>query len=262
VTDLSYCDWNNIRTKLEEYEDVRFIAAGGDGTLRLVLEQLWKEDLLRHCTVGFIPLGSANMAAVSFRLPFGLLHALKKTVEGTPRAIDLGVINNTYVFFIAAFFGVASNVTIGAHRGLKKKWGWFAYVLSIEKLIHSNYQRRSFIIEFEENGQKRKIRSHSMIVCNQLNIGGLKPLRGIRPDDNHLHLITLHNTSPWGFLQAVYDFFRGRKDTGILRHKRFTHTRYTLKNFKGAVHLDGDAYIDLGDTLEFCVLPRAAKLVM
>lgn len=94
-----------------------------------------------------------------------------------------------------------------------------------------------------------------------MSIGGLKPLRSIRADDEHLHLITLHNTSPWGLLQAVYDFFRRKSDTGVFRHYKFKNVCYRLKGFKGAVHLDGDAYMDLGDTLEFCVLPRAAKLV-
>lgn len=262
VTDLAYCNWKDVRAKLEEYDDVRFIAAGGDGTLRLVLEELWREDLLERCTVGFVPLGSANVAALSFRLPFGLLHALKKAVEGTPRAIDLGLINKKYIFLIAAIFGVASSVTTGARRELKKKLGWLAYVLNFDKLIHGDYKGETFDIEFEEGGEKRKIKSHSMVVCNQLNIGGLKPLRGIRPDDEHLHFVTLHNTSPWGFLQAAYDFFRGRRDTGMLRHRKFKNARCVLRGFKGPVHLDGDAYADLGDTLEFSVLPRAAKLVM
>jgi diacylglycerol kinase family enzyme len=262
VTDMSPCDWNEIREKLNEYDDVRVIAAGGDGTLRLVFENLWKKGLLEQCTVGFVPLGSANVAALSFRLPLGLQHALTRAVAGSPTPIDLGLINNTHIFFIAAIFGVASNITTGTRRKFKKRLGGIAYILSINTLVRNDYRGEEFTISFEHNGEQQEITSHSMIVCNQLNIARLTPLRGIRPDDEHLHFITLHNTTPWGFLQVLYDFFRGKRDTHLLRHKKFTHARYTLQDFTGAVHLDGDERRDLGTTLEFRVLPRAAKLIV
>ena len=262
VVELAYCDWDDVRAKVAAYADVRFIAAGGDGTLRAVFESLWREKLLDDCTVGFVPLGSANIAAFSFRLPLGLTRALRRAVEGKPHAIDLGLINNRYIFFIVAIFGVASNVTVAARRSLKRKFGSVAYVLNIDSLMQRNYRDDTFTIVSHDGEERQETHSHSMIVCNQFNLGGLKPLRGIRPDDGHLHLITLHNATPWGFVKAAYDFFRGKRDTGVLCHKKFTNARYTLKHFKGAVHLDGDTYTNLGDTLEFRVLPGAAKLVM
>lgn len=261
VVDFSYIDWNDIHKKVSEYEDVRFIAAGGDGTLRLLFEGLWKEKLLSSCTVAFVALGSANVTALSFRLPFGLTHALKKAVEGTPRSVDLGLINDTYIFFIAASFGAVSNVVVGARRELKKKFGGLAYVFSADTLLKSNYSAESFDICFEEEGKEKVLKSHSMVVCNHFSIAGLEPARGIRADDEHLHLITLHNTNPWGLMKATYDFFRRKRDSDMLKHVRLKNACYTLKNFKGVVTLDGDAYPNLGDTLTFCVLPRVAKLV-
>lgn len=156
VTDLTYCDWEDVRKKIQEYEDVRFIAAGGDGTLRMVFENLLNQNLLEVCTIAFIPLGSANVAAFSFRLPFGLSHALVKAVEGTPQPIDLGLINNKYIFFIAASFGAASNVVVGARRDLKKKLGGLAYLFNIDRLFNNDYQGESFTISFEDGGRQKK----------------------------------------------------------------------------------------------------------
>ncbi|MEZ5877077.1 MAG: diacylglycerol kinase family protein [Tepidamorphaceae bacterium] len=55
--------------------------------------------------MAFVPLGSANVAAISLGLPRALPKALELAVSGTPKPVDLGLIDNRHVFFIAAIFG-------------------------------------------------------------------------------------------------------------------------------------------------------------
>lgn len=261
LTTIDACDWSAVRDCIARYDDVRFVVAGGDGTLRLLLEKLWTHDLLEACTVAFVPLGSANVAALSLGLPMGFPRALEVAVSGTTRRVDLGLIDNRHVFFIAAIFGAVSNITVGARRDLKERFGGLAYLFCLDRLVRRNYRDSEFTVSFDENGQHQVIHSHSMIVCNHLNIGWLRPLRRILLDDKHLDLITLHNTRAWGLLHAAYDFFRGRRDSRVLRHRRVDRAVYRLTGFTGHVHLDGDEFSDLTDTVDLRVMPHAARFV-
>ena len=260
ITELSYINWEDIRHRTRTH-DIRFIAAGGDGTLRLVLEGLWKESLLDVCTVAFVALGSANVTAISLRLPWFFKWALRKAVNGRERRIDLGVIDDTYIFSIAATFGSISNVITGARRDMKKRLGGLAYLLSIDVLFQRGFLADMFDVSFERDGKTQTIRTHSMFICNHFSAGRIDPVRGIRPDDGKLHFITVHNRTPWGLIQATYDFYRCKRDSKLLHHHAFEEATLTLSGFRGRVTIDGDEYPRLGDTVSFRVLPYAVRLI-
>ena len=261
VTDLSYIDWDDIRNEIKSGRNVRFIAAGGDGTLRMVFEHLWQQELLDSVSVAFLPLGSANIVAFSFRLPFELYRALRKAVGGTERKVDLGLLNEKYIFFIAASFGTVSKFVTASRRGLKSRFGGWAYLMSAHRLLFGNYRKGMFTIQRTDT-QEPDLHAHSMVVCNHLSIGDLRPLRGIAADDGHVHVITLHNRGPFGLARAAYNFFRSTINTPVFKHTPHTHACYTFKNFSGTVHLDGDEYTGIGDTIEIRVLPQVVRLVV
>ncbi len=259
ITDMEGCSWDDILQKVAEYDEVRFIAAGGDGTLRLVFQKLWEHDLLKVCPVAFLPLGSANVTALSFKLPFGLRRALSRAVHGVPKPVDLGLVNNRYVFFIMVSFGTLSRIVVETKRHTKKRFGALAYLLSFPSLFRHSYEKEKFTMAGTD---RQAIETHSVIICNHLNIAGLTPARGIAPNDTNLHCITLHNRNPLGLLRGAYDFYLTTGNSQTLRHTRFQNECYTLTNFTGEVHIDGDAFTDLGNTVTFSVLPSAATLVI
>ncbi|MFN0263338.1 diacylglycerol/lipid kinase family protein [Tepidamorphus sp. 3E244] len=256
------CNWDDVRKDIAEGQDVRFVVAGGDGTLRLVMERLWERDLLDKVTMAFVPLGSANIAALCLGLPRALPRALELAISGTPRAVDIGLINNRHVFFIAAIFGAVSEVTVNARRSLKQRFGGLAYLLSIDRLLRNDYRGSEFQLSYDDGaGDRQEISSHSMIVCNQLSFGRLKPARAVLADDKHLDFFTLHNTRFWGLVPALWDYFRGKADSRVLRHRPFERAVCKLQGFKGSVHLDGDKCVEIGDTVDFRVMPHMARIV-
>ena len=258
---IDACDWSDVRAKLNRGREVRFVVAAGDGTLRLTLERLWQRKLLGKVAVAFVPLGSANIAALSLGLPRAMSKALELAVSGTPRPVDLGLVDNRHVFFIAAIFGAVSDVTVRARREFKERFGIFAYLLCLDRLLLNDYRGSVFRVSYDEDGKQQEVDSHSLIVCNQLNIGNLKPARHITADDKRLDLITLHNTRFWGLFTAAWEFFRGQRDSRVLRHRPIERTICKLTGFKGHVHLDGDECLDLGETIDFRVMPHAARIV-
>ena len=259
ITEIDGCEWSDIHKKVEEYDEVRFVAAGGDGTLRLVLQGLWEHNLLEDCPVAFLPLGSANVTALSFKLPFGLTRALRRAARGVPKRVDLGLVNEKYIFFIMVSFGTISRVVVETKRNAKKRFGALAYLFSTPSLLKHSYHKEKFTLTGADN---REVEMHSVIICNHLNIAGLTPARGIAPDDKNLHCITLHNKTPWGFFQGAHDFYLTTQNSKVLTHTRLQEETYMFKDFSGEVHIDGDTFTDLGDKVSFRILPHAAKLII
>ncbi|QSH39697.1 hypothetical protein JXR01_01685 [Candidatus Kaiserbacteria bacterium] len=259
ICDIDSCSWSDVLAKTKEYDEVRFVAAGGDGTLRLVFQKLWEHNLLDLCPVAFLPLGSANITALSFKLPFGLTRALTRAMRGKPKYVDLGLVNETYIFFIMVSFGTVSRFVVETKRNMKKKFGIFAYLLYLPSLLRHSYEDEKFTLT---DAAQKESEMHSVLICNHLNIAGLTPARGIAPDDKNLHCITLHNKNPFGIIRGAHDFYMTTKNSKVLHHTRIQKEKYVFKNFTGEVHMDGDTFTDLGDTVEFRILPHAAKLVM
>jgi diacylglycerol kinase family enzyme len=69
------------------YGAKKIMVAGGDGTLRQVVQQLAGKDV----AIGIIPIGTGNVLARNLKLPLTLEGSTKRALEGSPYAIDLGV---------------------------------------------------------------------------------------------------------------------------------------------------------------------------
>lgn len=259
ICTIDECAWGDILEKTSEYDEIRFVAAGGDGTLRLVFQKMWEHNLLDVCPVAFLPLGSANITALSFKLPFGLTRALRRAMLGKPKCVDLGLVNEKYIFFIMVSFGTVSRFVVETKRNMKNRFGIFAYLLYLPSLLRHSYEDEKFTLT---DSAQNESEMHSVLICNHLNIAGLTPARGITPDDKNLHCITLHNKNPFGIFLGAHDFYMTTKNSKVLRHTRIQKEKYVFKNFTGEVHIDGDTFTDLGDIVEFRILPHAAKLVI
>src|SRR6476661_7635114 len=87
------------------------IAAGGDGTVRLVAQELAGTGV----PLGVIPLGTANDFARANGIPDDVAGALDRIVRRSTRAIDLLEVNGRP-------FVTAGGIGIGAHTALVVPW--------------------------------------------------------------------------------------------------------------------------------------------
>ncbi len=110
------------------------VAAGGDGTLRLVLGAL--SDAGSHVPVGIVPLGTGNQLARNLGiyeeniLTDPLERALEIILTGVASRIDLGRMNGEY-FCVAAGAGPISDAIISPSAREKANFKMLAYVGSI-----------------------------------------------------------------------------------------------------------------------------------
>jgi lipid kinase YegS len=106
------------------------VAGGGDGTINEVFAAAYAAGLPAGCSLGILPLGTANdfahAAGVPLQDPKG---ALQLAASAAPRWIDIGLLNNRpFVNLVSGGFG--SRVTVETDPELKKRLGGFAYVLT------------------------------------------------------------------------------------------------------------------------------------
>ncbi len=106
------------------------VAAGGDGTLNEVVNGLAAVGLPPRCSLGVIPLGTANDFAVGLGIPTtDPLEAFQLILENEPQPIDLGRVNDRY-FINVASGGTATQITHDTPETIKAVLGGVAYFLT------------------------------------------------------------------------------------------------------------------------------------
>ncbi len=103
------------------------VAGGGDGTINEVFATAHVAGLPNGCSLGIIPLGTANDFAHSAGVSTGdIAAALRIATVARPRWIDVGLLNGRlFVNLVSGGFG--SRVTVETDPKLKQRLGGLAY---------------------------------------------------------------------------------------------------------------------------------------
>lgn len=116
------------------------IAAGGDGTVRAVVEAMNGSGV----PVAILPAGTGNLLVRNLGLPLNDVAASMRIAVGTTRRdIDLAVArvltedneDRDHVFAVMAGIGLDAQMIDQTDEDLKKKVGWLAYVQAIARVI-------------------------------------------------------------------------------------------------------------------------------
>lgn len=114
----------------EEYDLV--VCSGGDGTLDEVVTGM--STRIKQVPIGYIPTGTTNDFARSLHISKDILEAAHTAVNGEPLACDIGVFNDDFFVYIAAF-GLFTDVSYETKQSVKNVLGHLAYVLEGAKSI-------------------------------------------------------------------------------------------------------------------------------
>jgi YegS/Rv2252/BmrU family lipid kinase len=143
-------DIEHVRHIAKERKPVRIVAAGGDGTIKLVAEAIRGMDI----TLGVIPSGSANALALNLNLPKNLEEQINVALGEHYINIDLISLNDELGLHMS---DLGINAELIDNYESSSFRGKFGYLLqTIPTLIQSKYPFE-FIIETEnytttENG--------------------------------------------------------------------------------------------------------------
>ncbi|SJM55239.1 diacylglycerol kinase family protein [Gulosibacter sp. 10] len=181
------------------------IAAGGDGTVRLVAEQLVEAEA--DVPFAVVPAGTGNLLARNLGIAeYGARDALSIAFGGRDRRIDLARADveredggrDSFVFAVIAGFGIDAGMIEHTDDTLKERIGWPAYIGGIAKwLLAGDAFRGRYRVG---SGRSWGTRAATLMVGNcGLLQGGMRLLPEARIDDGRLDMIIMRPHGPIGW---------------------------------------------------------------
>lgn len=146
------------------------VCSGGDGTLNEVTDGLMTIDNPPPC--GYIPAGTVNDFAKSFKLPKDMTEAAGVAITGSPVLCDIGEINGGYFDYIAAF-GAFTQVSYETSQITKNILGKLAYFFEgVKKLPYV----RKYAIEVTAGEEHFEDEIIYGMITNSFSVGGFLSL--------------------------------------------------------------------------------------
>ena len=152
----------------ESYDVV--VCSGGDGTLDEVVTAMARRK--DPVPIGYIPTGTTNDFANSLHISKDLLEAADTAANGVPFPCDVGVFNDDYFVYIAAF-GLFTDVSYETKQSVKNVLGHLAYVLEGTKRL---FNIPSYHIKITHDGETIEDDFVFGMVTNTRSVGGFKGL--------------------------------------------------------------------------------------
>ncbi len=160
---------DNLMEGLEQNFDL-VVAAGGDGTVRMVIHALASQKL--NTKIGIVPLGTGNLLARNLKiLEDNLLTdpvdiALDIILHGESLLIDLGLMNGHY-FAAAAGVGPLSDAVVTPGKRDKENWKMLAYASSMVQTLG----QAPVLFKVTADGDMFKIAASGIFVTNVPDLG-------------------------------------------------------------------------------------------
>lgn len=161
------------------------LAAGGDGTVRMVAAGLAGTDI----AMAIIPAGTGNLLARNLDVPLDVNGALDVALGSQERRVDTVVLTvddgEPDRFTVMAGTGIDALIMDEVDDKLKKYVGPAAYFLAAGKAIG----RLPFPVQVTIDGHRHKRNAIITLIgnCGRLT-GELELIPGVQPDDGLLHL--------------------------------------------------------------------------
>lgn len=159
------------------------VVAGGDGTVRAVLEAVAQAN--SKVTVGIVPIGTGNVLARNLGIPLENMRVqAQRALQGIAHPMDMGLAriileDDTRVeklFAVMAGIGFDAKIMLNTDSARKLKLGWIAYAESGFKQLPMRYQKLSIRVDGRES---RNVRVLTLLIGN---VGWLPGKLSMMPD--------------------------------------------------------------------------------
>jgi diacylglycerol kinase family enzyme len=235
------------------------IVAGGDGTVRVVAEEI----LAAEVPLALVPAGTGNLLARNLGLMAGVDAAVHTAFSGVSRAIDVGFAElehedgtaTTRAFLVMTGIGLDASMATDTNTQLKKRIGWLAYTDPIGRSVLGN---KHFTMHYRiEDAAEQTVQAHTVIVgnCGTLT-AGLLLLPTAAVDDGLLDVVLFRPKGFWQWLRVGVRLTAGRflhrtlagqvilHAGPRLRALRYVQARRLTARFDvpQSIQLDGDGF--------------------
>ncbi len=191
------------REAVEQEADV-VIAAGGDGTINEVIQELAGSET----ALGALPIGTVNVWAREMAIPLDSVGAREVLINGKTRRVDLGRVNDRY-FLLMAGIGFDGEVTQSVEKKPLKRLGVLGYLLAS---IHMSFKFDGFRAYLKLDEREVRTRALQIVIGNtQLYGGAIKFTWQAKCDDGLLDVVIVHKGSILRQVLLVMDLLLQRK---------------------------------------------------
>jgi YegS/Rv2252/BmrU family lipid kinase len=215
------------------------LVCGGDGTVREVCAELAGTGI----PVGIVPAGTGNLLARNLGIPLYIRAAIDVALSGQDRAIDMVEVagddlEDTH-FMVMAGMGFDAAIMEGVNEDIKKKIGWFAYVISALKSLMFPAVRVEISVD---GGEFTKHRARTVVIGN---VGFLQAGMPLLPDaaidDGQLDVVILHPRNFFAWIPLAWRVLLKRKHTDELVDRKVGATVVLRAGADTPRQLDGDS---------------------
>lgn len=218
------------------------IIAGGDGTLRAMIDVFAQHDKIPYVSV--FPAGTVNLVAKELMMSSDPSKWGKRIAKGIVTPVRLGLANG-HVFLTVAGIGFDSLVVDNVSEAEKKLLSKFAYVwqgteMMRKEFVYNNW-RYKFQVRFEDETTWQEA-SSVIIGKSRYYAGRYSLFTGASLSSNELHVAVFTGNTRADFMRyaAVIAMEALPLDkTIIIRKAHKIEIRCNVENF--AAELDGDA---------------------
>ncbi|HYJ67988.1 MAG TPA: diacylglycerol kinase family protein [Nocardioidaceae bacterium] len=187
------------------------IAAGGDGTVRVVCTELARTGV----PVGIVPLGTGNLLTRNLGLPLHIGDAIQVAMSGQDRAVDIVTLAGDGIedtsFTVMAGLGLDAAIMHGAADEMKARMGSSAYVVSALRQIRYPAVRVEISVDDAEPVRRR---ARTVVIGNVGAItGGIPLIPDARIDDGLLDVVVVAPVRTWGWLALLWRVLTRRRRT-------------------------------------------------
>lgn len=252
------------------------VVAGGDGTVRTVLEAVALAE--SKTSVGIVPIGTGNVLARNLGIGLdNMKDQVKHALLGIAHPIDMGLARIILedgsriekLFAVMAGMGLDAKIMLTTDSARKQRLGWIAYAESGFKQLPLRYQKLSIQVDGRET---RTVRVLTLLIGN---VGWLPGKLSMMPDasmdDGLLDVAVIGPRRIWDWIDFWTRVTIGNNVVRTTRAGRklldATANVKTLENLTSrkirvipedrvGLQLDGDA-IGIIAEVDFEAIPRA-----
>lgn len=189
------------------------VAAGGDGTLNAVAHRLWQAmqrmPALHTVALGIIPLGTFNYVARALQIPLDPLHAAAVIVQGQPRLIHIGRVNQ-YIYLNNAAMGLYTHLIQQRERDNRRfgRYRWVAALSGLTVLLKQHHRLKLRMLV--DSQSSALLTSMVFFGNNQLQLSDFKLNLAECAAQGKLAGFAMQNVSRWQILGLLASLQVGR----------------------------------------------------
>jgi len=235
------------------------ISIGGDGTFNESMTGNFKRK--KKVLVAHIPVGTTNDIGAMYGYGKNIIRNLRLLLNGAVKKIDICTINDR-PFTYSAGFGKFINISYDTPRELKRKYGYFAYL--IKALKDFNGPTKLYDVTYKIDDKTINGKYSFILISNANRIAGIENFyKNIKLDDNTFELLMCDATARKDIVKGLY-FLKTSditKAPGFSFYKTNKLTVIINSDKKVPWSLDGEKFVDDTNTYEIKIV-RNIKVLL